>query len=181
LLETTSRRLKSDPEKALEKLRTVENLNRSALSDIRVLLSDIGPGKVAGKNLAVLLKNWLGSVQQNMPGTKIEVDIKGESSLPNDVTHEIYRIAQEAVNNIIKHSDASLIKVSLNSGFEEIKMVITDNGSGFDLEKLDDGKTFGINIMKERASLIGASLNIKSSPLGGTKVVLSYKKGNQES
>ena len=99
----------------------------------------------------------------------------GEIKLQDMVNNEIYRIAQEAINNTRKYSNASLLKVSLDSGSNGVNLVISD-GTGFDLKKRKGDRTFGIDIMKKRARLIGAALNIESSPKKGTTISLAYSK-----
>ncbi len=174
--ESITKTWKADPGKALNTLETVRGLNRSALNDIRTLVFNLMPERMHIEDLAELLKELLASAEKSCPAMKTEMEINGERKLPDMVNHEIYRIAQEAINNTIKYSNASLLKVSLDSGPNGVNLAISDNGTGFDLKKRKGDRTFGIDIMKERARLIGASINIESSPERGTTISLVYSK-----
>jgi signal transduction histidine kinase len=105
----------------------------------------------------------------------IKLDINGEYKFPAKVELSFYRIAQEALNNIIKHSCADHARIVLKAVPGEIYMEITDNGKGFKSKKVTS-TNLGLAIMKERAKLIGASINIKSLPGEGTRVTVIYKK-----
>ncbi len=175
--ESISKTWKTDPIRSLNTLDIVRNLNRSALNDIRTLVLELMPEKKRKEDLAVLLKELLASVGNKFPNIKTEIEINGKSELPDMVKHEIYRIAQEAVNNTIKHANTALLKVVLKSNDEELKLVISDNGRGFDVDFEErDPRSFGLNIMYERARLIGASINIESSPGKGSTISLVYSK-----
>ncbi len=96
--------------------------------------------------------------------------LKGEQSMLDVDTH-LYRIAQEALNNIQKHAKATEVDVSLKKRGEFIVLVISDDGKGFSTKsRKKTSKGFGLIGMKERADLIGASLEIESSPGNGTTV-----------
>jgi signal transduction histidine kinase len=85
----------------------------------------------------------------------------------------LYRIAQEALNNIAKHSGASRAQVSLHCQPQRITLQITDNGQGFDISQAAPG-SFGLNNMKERAGQIGASLKIESKINQGTEITVDW-------
>ncbi len=95
----------------------------------------------------------------------------GDVKIKNRVKHEIYSIAQEAINNTLKHSVATLLEMILDQGNKELRLVISDK-IVMDSKAV---KTFGASIMRERACLIGASLNIESLPGAGTTTTLLYK------
>lgn len=77
----------------------VRNLNRSALNDMRALVFTLMPEKERKEDLAVLLKELIASAGNKCPDINTEIEINGEIKLPDMVKHEIYRIAQEAINN----------------------------------------------------------------------------------
>jgi len=83
-------------------------------------------------------------------------------------TH-LYRIAQEAVSNAVRHGDATRIKISLASGADQIRLRIQDDGVGFNPEDID-GPGMGVHIMNYRARIVGGNLEISSEPGEGTVV-----------
>ena len=107
--------------------------------------------------------------------TKIPISVKivKKYGYSHRVELSFYRIAQEALNNIAKHSCATKAKLTLNSLPDKITLDIEDNGVGFNSKDTSD-ENLGLIIMKERAKIIGASLDIKSSPGKGTKISVVY-------
>ena len=89
----------------------------------------------------------------------------------------LYRIAQEAVNNAVKHADAQSISIGLGAVEEEVTLTIKDDGAGFAVAE-GQGGGMGLSIMKYRANLIGASLDIRRGAGGGTIVICSFHNEN---
>ena len=85
----------------------------------------------------------------------------------------MYRIAQEAVNNIAKHSDASRVAVQLNGDQRHVHLRITDDGTGFDAAALGNG-SMGFGIMRERAEAIGAALHVDTAKGTGTSIAVDW-------
>jgi protein-histidine pros-kinase len=80
----------------------------------------------------------------------------------------LYRIAQEAITNAIKHADASLLKLSLNCREDALHLVVSDNGKGFDLHADESG--MGLRTMSHRLRLINGELTVTSQPGNGTRI-----------
>ncbi|HCR71348.1 MAG TPA: sensor histidine kinase, partial [Anaerolineae bacterium] len=95
--------------------------------------------------------------------------------LSPDVEQTIYRIAQEAIENITKHSGAKKIKVELLNRDSHIHLIIQDDGLGFDVKSKQPVGHFGLIGMKERAELAGGNLEIESEKNKGTKVILKIQ------
>jgi signal transduction histidine kinase len=88
--------------------------------------------------------------------------------LPVDVHIAIYRVAQETLNNIIKHSQATQATISLRSHADQVELRISDNGRGFDPDQVSSG--LGLSSMHERAQAVGATLQVSSTAGQGTEV-----------
>jgi signal transduction histidine kinase len=99
--------------------------------------------------------------------------VDGSDSLPSEVRIAFYRIAQEALNNVIKHARANEVQVCLRCTSKETVLRIEDDGRGFDQNAIQSDN-LGLNIMRERAAEIGAKLMIDSSPEKGTRVVARW-------
>ena len=113
-----------------------------------------------------------GQVEQiARPGLETALDADGDfSDLDDDVQLVIYRVAQEALSNAARHSDADRIAVSLRRSGDGVELEVADDGRGFAFEQSERG--LGIGGMRERALLVGAELTIESRPDQGTTVRL---------
>lgn len=94
--------------------------------------------------------------------------------MPNEVQVSLYRIAQESLNNIIKHAQASKAWVNLHCSHEKVVMRVQDNGSGFDA-RIQAPHKLGLNIIRDRAKDIGADLTITSQPGEGTQIQVKWR------
>ncbi|MFN8451162.1 MAG: ATP-binding protein [Anaerolineae bacterium] len=90
-----------------------------------------------------------------------------------------YRVAQEALNNIFKHAEATSIDVRLDYDSDHVEMTITDNGCGFDPDCVS-AESLGLKIMRERAEGIGAVFAVASSLEDGTRVSLRWSAGDRQ-
>ena len=101
-----------------------------------------------------------------------------EDDISNTLKTVVYRLTQEAMNNIAKHSQADLIRLSLKRMENEIQLVVKDNGMGFDLEKIlsSEGskRGLGLSSMRERTELSGGKFMIESTPGKGTTLKASW-------
>ncbi len=168
---------KKNPDMVMERLEEVRQLNKAALMEMRTLLYELKPSTLENENLGDLLRELVKSMGTRT-GIHMEIDISGEYKFPVKIELGFYRIAQEALNNIIKHSSAAHARLILKVLSRKIYMEITDDGRGFDEEKISS-TNLGLSIMRERAKLIGASIGINSSPGEGTKITVIYKKKNR--
>ena len=91
----------------------------------------------------------------------------------NKVLSSIYRIVQEALNNVIRHSHASKVVVELKMDVEKVELKIEDNGDGFAVDKVDINKTSGLRNIKERVDILGGSLEIISDSQSGTQLIIN--------
>jgi signal transduction histidine kinase len=95
--------------------------------------------------------------------------------LSPDVEQCIYRVAQEAVANTVKHASAKKLSVKLDFLADRVVLTVSDDGVGFDPEKVDRASHFGLAGMQERAQMVGGELSIVSQPGSGTTVTLTIR------
>ena len=107
-------------------------------------------------------------------GISVTLTAEEPEGLPADVHVALYRIAQEALNNVVKHAEASQVEVRLVSQPGRVKLLISDDGCGFDPRSVSP-EHLGLGIMRERAAAIGAHLEIQSHPGGGTQIVVGWE------
>ena len=172
-----------DPQKGLEGLQELRRLIRGALAEMRTLLVELRPSAILKTTLSELFTQLTEAVS-NKEDLSFKVYIEKIPVLPAEVQTTFYRVAQEAINNVVKHSRATEAWVSLSvipplsAGFVEdwqgeVKLVVSDDGSGFMIGDYQAGH-FGLIIMRERAEAIHATLELESQLGLGTKVTLIW-------
>jgi len=166
-----------DPE-VLEKLKYLERDAGRAVDDVRRYSHELRPGVLEHLGLQAALEQIAEDINK-LRQMSVKVDVEGrEPEMSEVVKLGFFRIAQEAINNSRKHAKASQVVVGLNYSENQIQMIVSDNGVGFDVRKEKDKSgtglrgSLGLTSMQERAKLIGADLKIDSRPGEGTKVVV---------
>ena len=171
-----------DPDRALQSLEKLQHLMRGALAEMRTVLLELRPSSVIKTPLGELLAQLTEAVTSRS-GLLFQLFIENIPLLPEPVQLAFYRIAQEALNNVIKHAQARLVTVSLceiqtppqencQAG-SNVSLVIQDDGVGYYMETVHSNH-LGINIMRERADKINATLTLASEPGHGTLVSLTW-------
>jgi PAS domain S-box-containing protein len=160
-----------DTATAIEHLRELRDTAQEALREMRLLIFELRPPALEKIGLAAALQARLDSVEVR-GGMRTQLQIEGEQirgRLPYAVEEELYHIAQEALNNILKHSNAQHVWVHLCFSEAETILEIRDDGIGF-VPTAGGNGGLGLASLKERAEKIGASLNIESQPGSGTEI-----------
>ena len=171
-----------DPNRAMQSLEKLQRLTRGALAEMRTVLLELRPSAVTKTPLGEILAQLTEAVTSRS-GLPFQLFIEKIPLLPEDVQLCFYRIAQEALNNVVKHSQARHVRVNLSEThtFPElnrqpgnvVKLVIQDDGVGF-FTGSEQSIHLGINVMRERATSINATLSIESEPGHGTLVSLVW-------
>jgi PAS domain S-box-containing protein len=173
IAETLPRIWERDPERAEEGLEELRQLTQGALAEMRTLLLELRPASLTEKPLGEILGHLTQAVtsRSRIPVT---LSVEGHSLLPAEQQISLYRIAQEALNNVAKHAAATEAFVRLSCESRQVELSIRDNGRGFDAqEALPD--QLGLSIMQERAETIGAALTIDSDASQGTTVTVVWE------
>ena len=179
---------RNDPELGLQRLNTLQQLTRGALAEMRTFLLELRPSSLTKTSLSDLLTQ-LSEAVTIRSGLSFKLFIEKIPILPEDVQINFYRIAQEALNNVVKHAQARQVTLSLStmpltpdSTGEmkyEVTLLIQDDGIGY--SSGDRRSTqLGIGIMYERADAIQANLSMKSQPGSGTQITLTWYGLKQE-
>jgi signal transduction histidine kinase len=171
-----------DPERAEASLEELRRLSRGALAEMRTMLLELRPAALINTPLSDLLTQLTEAVASRM-GLEFQLFVEQTPLLPEDVHIGFYRIAQESLNNVVKHAHASLVNVSLSTNPQvadlnnpwhgEIKLMVQDNGRGFSEQEIGP-QQLGLAIMHERAEAIQATLSVGSEPGLGTTVTLTW-------
>jgi signal transduction histidine kinase len=149
-------------------LQEIRETVQEAVSEMRVLLFELRPPLLEEEGLAGALEARLRSVEAR---AGLRVGLCGEHAvrLSSSMEQELYRIAQEALNNVLKHAHATRAEVQLDVSADVVCLQIQDNGIGFNPENADPGG-FGLRGMRERAARLGGVLHVQSAPGEGTCV-----------
>ena len=159
--------LDRDPTKAAEPLDYVVSLAEAGLTEMRALIFELRPDALELEGLVGSLEKQLAAMRARH-GLRIEANLGREPEVPLDVKETLYRIAQETLNNVVKHARASSITVELSEGAHGIRLAIADDGVGYD-PTADFPGHLGLRSMRERAARIGAVLETESTPGQGTR------------
>jgi signal transduction histidine kinase len=160
---------------------TIDPLARKRLSELREKVNGIGEelhtlshrlhsSKLDVLGLAVSVRSFCAEFAERQ-GIRIEFSHKDiPTSIPPDAALALYRIVQEGLRNIAKHSHALSAQVALTANSEAISLAITDSGVGFDPSNILLSEGIGVQSMKERALMVGGSVEVKSRPMEGTQI-----------
>lgn len=164
-----------DPEQAQSRLDELRQLTRGALGEMRTLLMELRPSAMKDADPVELFKH-LTEAFTGRTGTPVDFSVSSaiDCTLPEQVKLVFYRIAQEGLNNIAKHADASQVWFRFDCDQDGAKMTLTDNGRGFEQDSVSPGR-LGLGIMHERAESIGSELTLVSQPGEGTTLRLSWR------
>ena len=168
--------LSIDLNQARIELQNLKDIVRKSLKDIRKIIYDLRPMSLDDLGLIPTIKRYTDNFADET-GIHVEFLVLNEHQNINSIIEvACFRIIQEALNNISKHSKAQNVLIKIDQTPEKLYIVIKDNGIGFEADKLK-GRTeengFGIIGMKERAELLNGKLDIISAPGEGTKIILT--------
>lgn len=152
---------------AVENLRELQMMAREALFDIRLLIFELHPPILEGEGLAAALQIRLAAVETRA-GLQTEIRVDGGRRLPLPVEEDLYRIALEGLNNVVKHAKAQRVMVHLEFDEQRVCLEISDDGIGYDLAQARASGGMGLRGMEERAQRINGRLEILSTPGKGT-------------
>jgi len=180
-LQACSHSLRSDPDRAEHELGEASRLVDEALDEARVAIYNLRPSVLDDLGLGPSLRTL---AHRQLDGrVQLEMDVDDVLGLPPHHEVALYRIAQEAVTNIRKHSDASDVGISLHQDDGDVVLRVRDDGHGFAMPTGRAGRpstSFGLTGMRERVSLIGGALDIVSAPGRGTTVEVRIPKSDAE-
>src|SRR5207302_1246180 len=165
---TAKETLESDPEQALASIDYILTLTEAGLAEMRALIFELRPESLEREGLVAALAKQVAVLRARYKLT-VEADLGEEPTLSLERKHTLYRIAQEALNNIVKHARASIVTVRLAEEDHEIRFEVRDNGRGFEPAGAFPG-LLGLHSMQERVTKVGGVLMIESVPGQGTRI-----------
>ncbi|MDX2078392.1 MAG: histidine kinase [bacterium] len=159
---------KQDAYSVGESLGELQDLTQGALAEIRTLLLELRPSALLEADLADLLRQLCATIKGR---SRVQVDFhtRGKADITPEAHRAFFRIAQESLNNIIKHSRAKKATMRFTRRVGRVELIINDDGIGFNPENIP-ASHMGIKIMQERAHDANIALTITSLPKGGTTI-----------
>ncbi|CAM3999906.1 sensor histidine kinase [Mesobacillus zeae] len=159
-------------EEALQEIRSMKKMVRSALYEVRRIIYDLRPMALDDLGLVPTLRKYLQTTEEYHNHTKISFSNMGQDRrLPTKYEVALFRLIQESVQNALKHAQATHIQVKIEIRKDAVLVVVKDNGKGFDIHKKCP-ESFGIMGMQERVELLEGDLTIDSKIGSGTLVMI---------
>ena len=166
----------SDPARAREQMEATRDLAQAAMDEMRSLVFELRPAELGADGLAATLRKHV-DVLRRVHDVEIELDLSGGPDLRPAVEQTVFRVAQEALANALKHARPARVDVRLGRVDGHVRLVVADDGSGFDPLGAKAGRRLGLLSMRERAEAVGGRLRIDSLPGHGTTVALEVDGG----
>jgi NarL family two-component system sensor histidine kinase LiaS len=160
--------LNQDPSAAREHLDEAEQLSRQAQSELASLIQELRPVSLSEKGLTTVLEEYVADwARQN--DMEIEILFPEDGTLPIEVEQALFRVTQEALSNVTRHSEATKVEIQLYREDTEVVLIISDNGKGFDISTVKD-QGIGLDSMRERMQALSGSFVVESEVGQGARI-----------
>ncbi len=157
------------PQVATENLKDLRKLTREAMFDMRLLIYELHPPALEKEGLVAALRARLSAVEERA-GLPTRISVEGERRLPLAIEEELYRVAQEGLNNVVKHARSQNVFIHLQYDEHAVCLTLEDDGIGFDADMASRDGGIGLRGMQERVHRMGGQLSIESAPGRGTRL-----------
>ncbi len=162
LVRAARKQLDRDPDATRRHLREAEELAEQTQQELIALIQALRPAALADKGLVAVLGEYAREWSQRS-GIDVDLRVEGERATPLDIEEALYRLAQEALANIARHSGAAHAEIQLAWEDAWLRLTVRDDGKGFDVAGADN-KGMGLASMRERVQVLGGSLSLASMP-----------------
>lgn len=170
MAEASIKQFEKDPSLAKEQLEDVVASALQAQTEMRALLLHLRPVHLSGDPLPLGLKKLIAELKQKS-ALDFNLEIDEAMKLPETMEEHVFRIIQESLSNILRHAEASEVKLKITTRSKELFIHIADNGRGFDVGKDANRKTsYGLQTMKERSEELGGTFTVRSIQEEGTYI-----------
>ncbi len=164
-----------DPQGAKEHLAEADTLVDAVRKELTTLVDELRPQPVGGEDFSGALQQYA-EEWSNRSGIGLHTKFDRSDDLPFTARETVFRIVQEALANVARHSSASVVDIVLENGTNAVKLIVKDNGRGFATHEPHDG--LGLSSMRERAEVSGGTFKIESTPGQGTQIEVTIPKAS---
>jgi NarL family two-component system sensor histidine kinase LiaS len=165
--------LPSDSAAAAEHLEAALQLNRETQQELKLIIDELRPAALEGRGLAQALAETVARWQEHT-GIQVQTTVSGERALPLEVEQALYRVLQESLANIARHSEAEQVQVGLAMTPNAVTLTVADNGRGFEPAAVTPN-SLGLTGMKQRLAEVGGKLTVETRLGGGTTVTAAVQ------
>jgi signal transduction histidine kinase len=161
--------LQENPSEIQPRVKELRRQMAEVSNDVQALSHDLHSSKLEYLGVVAGMKSWCKEFAERQ---RMQINFKSDvpSAVPLEIGLTLFRVLQEALHNVIKHSGARQVEVQLQKDSSEIHLIISDSGRGFDLEAAFQGKGLGLTSMRERIRLVNGTFSIESKRSGGTTI-----------
>lgn len=180
LVRALSAAWRSDPRQGQAMLAHLGEVTESALAEMRTLLLELRPSAIMQSELAELMRQLAQAFRSHLE-RPVELELDCAGKLPMEVHLTFYRLARAALGNVAKHASSAQARIVLRQRADEVTMVISDDGGGFNPARAAQRPHMGLAIMRERATAIAADLEVRSARGEGTSIKMRWPAALQDS
>jgi signal transduction histidine kinase len=161
--------LQNDPSQFQRRARELRREAAEISNDVQALSHELHSSKLEYLGVVAGMKSFCKEFAERQ---KVEIGFKSDVStvLPLEIGLSLFRVLQESLHNAVKHSGVQRIEVQLSEQSNEVHLVVSDVGKGFDVEIALQGQGLGLTSMRERVRLVNGTIAIESEPMGGTRI-----------
>jgi signal transduction histidine kinase len=179
LLAVELEQLQQNPSEVESRVGKLRNETSELLNDVEALSHELHSSKLQYLGVVAGIRSWCREFgeRQNM-----EIDFRADVAdvVPSETGVCLFRVLQEALHNAIKHSGVKRVEVRLMEQSNQVHLLVSDSGKGFDVESAMQGKGVGLTSMRERVKLVSGTIAIESSPMGGTTIEVRVPLASQQ-
>src|SRR5246127_4644779 len=171
--------LQENPSEVQSRVRELRNQTTELSNDVQAMSHDLHSSKLEYLGVVAGIKSWCKEFGERQ---RVEIDFSNDvhSALPFEIGLSLFRVLQEALHNVMKHSGVKRIEVQIREVSSGIHLSIRDSGKGFDVEAALQGKGLGLTSMRERVRLVNGTISIESKPMGGTTIHVRVPFGSEQ-
>jgi signal transduction histidine kinase len=174
-LDTINLAAETNPSKAHTQLETVRGIAKNMLIGIHRLIADLRPSLLDHRGLVPAI-TWYGDKRLKPLGIELHLEANRTDRLPRSIETCLFRVVQEGITNVVRHSQASQVTVHLVRQEDCVSLRLSDNGQGFDVNAMsatdETGKGFGLQGMRERIRILAGKFDLQSAPGCGTTITI---------
>jgi len=178
MLSVELEQLQENPSEVQSRVQELRKQTTELSNDVQALSHDLHSAKLEYLGVVAGIKSWCKEL-----GERQKMEIAFHSDVPSLVPLEIglplFRVLQEALHNVVKHSGVRRVEVELREDSIELHLVVRDSGKGFDVAAVLRGKGLGLASMRERVRLLNGTIDIQAKPMAGTTIHVRVPLGSE--